>query len=107
MCERVAVIPHVGLTRWLRALGALICGKSIPEGVFHSPTLARLLDSWCAEVRFDSVLVSSSALTPYLRRGALSTVPAVVDLVDVDSQKWLDYASASRVPRKWLYRLEG
>ncbi|HVL14844.1 MAG TPA: TIGR03087 family PEP-CTERM/XrtA system glycosyltransferase, partial [Gemmata sp.] len=27
-------------------------------------------------------------------------------LVDVDSQKWLDFAAASRPPRRWLYRLE-
>jgi len=33
-------------------------------------------------------------------------VPAVVDLMDVDSQKWLDYAAARRGPKAWLYRLE-
>jgi sugar transferase (PEP-CTERM/EpsH1 system associated) len=107
MCARVAVVPHSGLKRWLRALGSLVCGRSITEGVFHSPGLARLLESWCGEVRFDGVLVSSSALVPYLRRGALGGVPAVVDLVDVDSQKWFDYAQASRIPKRWLYRLEG
>jgi sugar transferase (PEP-CTERM/EpsH1 system associated) len=30
----------------------------------------------------------------------------VVDLVDVDSQKWLDYAAASPWPKRSLYRLE-
>jgi sugar transferase (PEP-CTERM/EpsH1 system associated) len=30
----------------------------------------------------------------------------VVDLIDVDSQKWLDFATASRLPKKWIYRLE-
>jgi sugar transferase (PEP-CTERM/EpsH1 system associated) len=31
----------------------------------------------------------------------------VVDLVDVDSQKWLDLAAAGRGPRAWLYGVEG
>jgi sugar transferase (PEP-CTERM/EpsH1 system associated) len=31
----------------------------------------------------------------------------VVDLVDVDSQKWLDYAATSRGPGAWLHRAEG
>jgi sugar transferase (PEP-CTERM/EpsH1 system associated) len=31
----------------------------------------------------------------------------VVDLVDVDSQKWLDYAAVSRGPLRWLYAAEG
>ena len=34
-------------------------------------------------------------------------VPAIVDLVDVDSQKWFDYAAAARRTKSWLYRLEG
>ena len=34
-------------------------------------------------------------------------MPTVIDLVDVDSQKWLDYGAAGTGPRSWLYRLEG
>jgi sugar transferase (PEP-CTERM/EpsH1 system associated) len=45
-------------------------------------------------------------MVPYLRLPELRDVPAVIDLVDVDSQKWLDYAAASRGPRRLLYRLE-
>jgi sugar transferase (PEP-CTERM/EpsH1 system associated) len=29
-----------------------------------------------------------------------------VDLVDVDSQKWLDYAASTRGPRSWLFHVE-
>jgi sugar transferase (PEP-CTERM/EpsH1 system associated) len=55
----------------------------------------------------DAVVASASSLVPYLRRPALRDVPAVVDLVDVDSQKWLDYSANSAGPASWLYRLEG
>src|SRR5262249_57438098 len=50
---------------------------------------------------------SGSRVVPYRRLRELRDVPAVIDLVDVDSQKWHDYADASRAPRAWLYRLEG
>jgi sugar transferase (PEP-CTERM/EpsH1 system associated) len=46
-------------------------------------------------------------MASYLGRGALREVPAVVDLVDVDSQKWFDYAASGRFPKSCLYRLEG
>jgi len=46
-------------------------------------------------------------MAPYLRMAELRSTPAVVDLVDVDSQKWLDYAAASRGPRRLLYQTEG
>ena len=62
---------------------------------------------WAGATRYQAVLASASSLVPYLRLPELRGVPAVVDLVDVDSQKWLDYAAASRGPRAWLYRTEG
>jgi sugar transferase (PEP-CTERM/EpsH1 system associated) len=46
-------------------------------------------------------------MVPYLRRAELRDVPAVIDLVDVDSQKWFDYAAGRRGPKAWLYRTEG
>jgi sugar transferase (PEP-CTERM/EpsH1 system associated) len=46
-------------------------------------------------------------MVPYLQLPELRCVPAIVDLVDVDSQKWFDYAAAGRGPRRWLFRTEG
>jgi sugar transferase (PEP-CTERM/EpsH1 system associated) len=36
----------------------------------------------------------------------LAGTPLVVDLVDVDSQKWFDYAAASSGWKKWLFNME-
>lgn len=105
-CERLAVVP-LGASRWPRALASLLRGRTVTEGAFRSPALAALLGEWAGQTRFDAALVSSSGLTPYLRLEALRSVPAVVDLVDVDSQKWLDYAAAGRGWRAWLYGIEG
>ena len=66
-----------------------------------------MLRRWARETRYDVILASASSLVPYFRLPELAAVPAVVDFVDVDSQKWLDYATASRGPRAWLYRTEG
>ena len=43
----------------------------------------------------------------YLRLPGLDKAMRIVDMVDVDSQKWLDYAAASRPPMSWVYGLEG
>jgi sugar transferase (PEP-CTERM/EpsH1 system associated) len=43
----------------------------------------------------------------YLATPALRSVPAIVDLVDVDSQKWFDYAASARGLKRWLFRVEG
>jgi sugar transferase (PEP-CTERM/EpsH1 system associated) len=45
-------------------------------------------------------------LSTYLRIPELRGTPKVIDLIDVDSEKWYEYATASSGPRSWLYRLE-
>jgi sugar transferase (PEP-CTERM/EpsH1 system associated) len=104
---RVAVVPLGGWGRWVRVLGSLLCGRTATQGAFASPGLAALLEEWGRETTYHACLASASSVAPYLRLPALRATPAVVDLVDVDSQKWFDYTSASWPPRSWLYGLEG
>jgi sugar transferase (PEP-CTERM/EpsH1 system associated) len=106
LCERVAVVPVGRAGRWVRAGWRLATGGSLSEGLFASPGLRRVIRRWTIETRFRAAVASASSLAPYLRRDGLEAVPAVLDLMDVDSQKWLDFAAASRPPKRWLYRLE-
>lgn len=105
LCERVAFVP--GGRRWVRGGLSLLTGRSISEGLFRQPELDEVLAGWRAETNFHASLVSASSLAPYQRRGGWERVPAFVDLVDVDSQKWFDYAAAAGGPKRWLYTLEG
>jgi sugar transferase (PEP-CTERM/EpsH1 system associated) len=107
LAARVAVVPVGPWSRWGRALVSMARGGTATEGAFTSPAFAGVLDAWAREARYHVVLASASSMIPYLRRPALRATPAVVDLVDVDSQKWLDYAESSPWPQSWLYRLEG
>lgn len=104
-CHRLSVVS-LGRTRWVRGLTSLLRGGTVSEGVFHAPELVAILRSWAANTPFTAALASSSAVAPYLRLPALASIPAIVDLVDVDSQKWLDYASSGGW-RSWLYNMEG
>src|SRR5262249_36763073 len=105
-CARVVTVPLGGTGRWARAFLSLVRGRSVTEGAFDVPALHRALARWVGETRFDAALTSASSMAPYLRAPGLRAVPAVIDFMDVDSQKWLDYAAASCGPRSWLYRLE-
>jgi sugar transferase (PEP-CTERM/EpsH1 system associated) len=100
-------IATLGRLRWLGALASFAGGGTISEGAFQSSALTSSLGTWASEVSFDACLVSSSAMFPYLRLPGLRHLPAVVDFMDVDSQKWLDFAAATTGPKRWLYRMEG
>ncbi len=106
LCRRVAIFP-VDKTRWLHALASVVSGHSVTEGAFWSPGLRKTLEQWSADTRYHAAVAFSSSMVPYLRLPSFRDVPAVVDLVDVDSEKWLEYVAASRPPRRWIYALEG
>src|SRR4051794_7886246 len=92
-CKRLAVIRVKGWARWGKALLSLARGRTASEGAFASRAFGALVQQWASETRFQAALASSSGVAPYLRLPRLAGVPAVIDLVDVDSQKWLDYAA--------------
>jgi sugar transferase (PEP-CTERM/EpsH1 system associated) len=107
LCSRVAVVPLGRRSRWLWALRSLASGGCLSEGAFYVPRLVGVLRNWARDTDYHAALASASSVAPYLRVGTLAAVPAVVDVVDVDSQKWLDYAAAGAGPRAWVHRLEG
>jgi sugar transferase (PEP-CTERM/EpsH1 system associated) len=82
-------------------------GRSATEGLFWSRRLYRTVSRWARETHFDAVLVYCSSMLQYLATPALRSVPAIVDLVDVDSQKWFDYAQIARGLKRHVFRLEG
>ena len=107
ICKRVTSVQLHRRGRWVNALRCLALGRTATEGLFASSELIRELDSWTKTTRFDAAFVFCSSMVQYLQADGLRDVPAVVDLVDVDSQKWFDYADKSRGPKRWLLGLEG
>src|SRR5262249_19097299 len=89
-CHRLEIIPLGGPLRWGRALGALLNGRTISEGVFAHPALRRTVEQWSRETQFHAALASASSLAPCLFAPGLAGARKVIDLMDVDSEKWLD-----------------
>ena len=107
LCKQVAIEP-LDSRRWLSALGSLsFFGCSATEGLFRSSALRRTIETWASDVRFDAAVVFCSSMFQYLDIPALQGIRSVIDLVDVDSQKFFDYARAAPFWKAWLYRLEG
>ena len=106
-CHRVEILPIGGTLRWGRGLWSLLRGRTVSEGIFSMPALRATVDRWSREVRFHAAAASASSLAPCLLVPGLEGARKVIDFMDVDSQKWLDYAAARTGPKAWLYRLEG
>ncbi|MGD9835305.1 MAG: TIGR03087 family PEP-CTERM/XrtA system glycosyltransferase [Piscinibacter sp.] len=77
---------------------------SASEAFFHSAGMRREIDQRLASRSYDFVFAHCSAVGRYVEphRG----LPMLMDLCDVDSRKWLDYAAVKPWPLSMGYRWE-
>ncbi|NJN14241.1 MAG: sugar transferase, partial [Planctomycetes bacterium] len=88
----------------LRSLLALPGRRPLSLAFYDSSALRRGIADAARSEEFDAVVAFSSTMGPYALQ-----VPAarrILDLCDLDSQKWEQYAEASRFPMSWIYRTE-
>ncbi len=104
-CEDLVAIRLKRASAVTRGLAGLLTGQTVTESIYRDPAMTRAVRSWADSVRFDVAVAFSSAMARYAFE-----VPAarrVLDLCDLDSRKWLDYAASSTGLPGALYRVEG
>jgi sugar transferase (PEP-CTERM/EpsH1 system associated) len=94
------------LDRIARGARAVMSGKAITSDSFSSPHIKRFLKRLFREKCLDDVVVFGSAMAPYLFDSEFGPHRVLFDMVDVDSDKWLQYSANSAGLFKWLYRRE-
>lgn len=109
--ERYAAMRCESLPGGLRAAARTLWrarpGLPLTLGWFHSARLQAWVSAGLEARRYDAVFVYSSAMAPYvMRHAAAGLPPSILDLVDVDSEKWRAYAAQARPPRRLLWARE-
>jgi sugar transferase (PEP-CTERM/EpsH1 system associated) len=108
LAARCAVVRHAMVTQTGRiatTLAGLRPGQPLSLGWFHDWGLARWVRAGLVARRYDAVLVYSSAMAAYLT-GAPRGPALVLDMVDVDSEKWRAYAAATPGLKRHLWARE-
>jgi sugar transferase (PEP-CTERM/EpsH1 system associated) len=90
----------------LRAMPFLLTRKPLTLPYFYSAELKGALRKAFQQRSYDRVYVYCSAMGQYLD-GIAGQIPIVTDFVDVDSDKWRQYAAFRSWPFSAIYRREG
>ena len=69
--------------------------------LLDAPAMPSVLDALIARTRPDVMLASSSSMANFALGGSAAAVPLVLDLIDVDSEKWAALANSGG----WLARV--
>lgn len=104
----VASLSVAPVSRMRNALRALWHpGVPLTHVLLDSPEMTRILSETVARHPPDLVLAYCSGMARFALMPPLREVPFILDMVDVDSQKWATLGSGSSGLRRWIYQREG
>ena len=97
----------LGPTARIKMAAAMARGTPLSASYFASGRLVRWVDHILRKHNIDRAIVYSTAMAPYLlARRDFDPKRVIFDMVDVDSDKWRQYANAAAGLRAWIYRRE-
>jgi len=103
-CASIKLLPLHPRRAKLASLVGLLSGEALTLPYYRNRELARWAHELAASGAVTRGLAFSSAMAQFMPAGLTRRV---LDMVDVDSDKWTQYAPTQRWPLSWLYAREG
>ncbi len=93
--------------KWLNAARAFPCRMPITTAYFGSRAIEHWVQRIVRQHAITHAVVFSSAMAPFLLKCRdFPPTRAILDMVDIDSAKWAQYAAASGGFKNWIFRRE-
>jgi len=83
---------------------ALFTKKPLTLSNFYSARLKEIVHQKLRDEKFDLIFVYCSSMAQYVEN--ITNIPRMIDFVDVDSEKWVQYVIYARFPMNLIYGLE-
>jgi len=104
VCASTCHIVVQPLLARLKSLTGLLFGRPLTLDYYYHPAMRQWVDDTIALHKIRHIVVFSSAMAQYVEQQA--DTRRIIDFVDIDSDKWLQYAKKKWWPLKWLYQRE-
>lgn len=107
ICESTKFVRLNPTIARLRSLTALLTGAPLTLPYFWNSDLSRWAGDQIRQHEIEHIFVFSSSMAQYATGADAERARRVVDFVDIDSDKWRQYAAAKSWPASWIYGREG
>lgn len=94
------------LRGYRRAIGAIVRGTPLTHALLDARGLGSACGRLIAKHRPDVILAFGSGMARFALEPPLRSLPLVLDMIDVDSEKWKTLGQTARAPMRWLYANE-
>ncbi|MDH3979102.1 MAG: TIGR03087 family PEP-CTERM/XrtA system glycosyltransferase [Gammaproteobacteria bacterium] len=106
ICASTCLLPLHPLKARARSLTGLLSNSAMSVSFFRDHNMQQWVNARLEQDSLQRIFVFSSPVAQYVMNSQASSCRRVVDFVDVDSDKWKQYAQHKRWPASWLYRRE-
>ena len=89
----------------LRSVVGFLTGEPLTMPYYRNRHLARWVKHTLREKNIETAVIFSSPMAQYV--DGIPGLRVVVDFVDVDSAKWVEYGASHAWPMSWVYAREG
>ncbi|ATG91237.1 TIGR03087 family PEP-CTERM/XrtA system glycosyltransferase [Methylomonas koyamae] len=104
LCNQVCCINLEPRLAKVQSLVGLLTNEALSLPYYRSARLQTWVDDTIREQSIDRALIFSSPMAQYV--AGYPSLKVVADFVDVDSDKWCQYALSKTWPASWIYRRE-
>jgi len=105
-CRATCLRPLRPWHATLRSLRGLLSGQALSVPYYADRPLQRWVAQIVAAHDIRHAIVYSSSMAQFLPAKGRNFQRKVIDFVDVDSDKWAQYATRKYPPMRWVYRRE-
>lgn len=105
-CASSLFLPLPRLSATLRGLSGFLNGSALTLPYYRDRRMRQWICRQQEAYPIERVLIYSSAMGQYIEDRRWAQLRRVIDLVDVDSDKWRQYAHSRPWPLNWIYRRE-
>lgn len=106
LCREVLCLPLKPLQSRIKSLSGLLQNEPVTLPYYANAAMQQWVNAQLTGRKIQRCVVFSSAMAQYLLDACGQDRRIVIDLVDVDSDKWRQYARSKPFPMSWLYRRE-
>jgi len=106
-CQSCRLLPLSGAVGRLRSLSGFLTGEALSLPYYRDRRMRRWVEEVWERCPVSRIVVFSSAMAQYATDRRFGSARRVIDFVDVDSDKWRQYAAAKPARSAWVFRREG
>ena len=106
ICKEAHFVQASPLQSKLKSLSAFITGKPLTVPHYHSPNMHKWVKRTMADNKIDKIFMFSACVAQFALTESNRHAHKVMHFVDIDSDKWGQYAQKSTGLVRWVYARE-